>query len=414
MVDILAELESKLNGIDEKIISKTKSINDLYDTDVDKLNNRFSNFEIEAEILNNHRSGQLLRLTQNRNELLDVFNTFIKDITKNSFIEDAIELVKQKSELINQNLIELTQVRRSNYKNISNKVKFSKPLDLCSLNKYSSLINTKKKLKLELPVGHYLQYINFEEKIFIRLPNGRYFIHAQKGSNTKLLILNKDGLIEHSKSLELKEAERINVTFKVSSTRIAHMYKYEFGMDRGLVNVYNFNLDLMGTFRLSNAPIFYNIIVKKDELAYRSIKDTKVLVFNMETLKLNDIKYNSNNNTGSFDYMQFILVHLDEHKLFFLNRNKCISIVDRSSGNEVLNLPSRINHLDMVKFDEYSRIYIIEPFEYMIRVYDSSNGSLLTSFMLKEDFSPFIFTINDTIIYNINNERDKLIEFNEY
>ena len=126
------------------------------------------------------------------------------------------------------------------------------------------------------------------------------------------------------------------------------------------------------------------------------------------------IKYNSNNKTCSFDYMQFILVHLDELKLFFLNRNQCISIVDRSSGNEVLNLPFRINHLDMVKFDECSRIYIIEPFEYMIRVYDSSNGIFLTSFMLKEDFSSFIFTINDTIIYNISNERDKMIEFNEY
>ena len=436
------ELELKFIKLNEKIISKRKSIKDSYKTDVIKIEkaiviNQSTKDYSNKLNLERHYLIQKLneRLRFRIDEINAIYSEYLCYLNSEFYYKDVV-LSKRLNEYdLKDKFIYLNNISFDSI--FLNKFKFTQPFNISKLNKYKNLLINKKEFNL-MKLNESFSKENFEfGHSFIFLPSNKAFFCAKKNATTYTMFLIKTtGLVLCTKDIVIKMiddsgVEYMDHDFKSSEFHIIRLCIKADPMWNDIfdIEIYNFNLQLVHSFNdftMDHLHIFIN----KNEYAFEHIEyHSTISIYDCKSFKCNDVKLEilEDKNRNDYFYTGFSksqLVHFNDDNLYFIKRlqgsNYELYLVDRGSKQVAkskihFKLEEGRGINTSLKFDENSKeIYYF--YEYTIKIY-KSNGEFLYKIQSNR-YNEFISLFEETIsfnkiIYDIH-RKNNFIEYYEY
>ena len=427
--DLFANLESNFNKLNTKIEQKIKLINENFKKDEFKL------AKIQEETycngLNSYRELLIKTLKEKLSKDITKLNEFLKDSTNKAICFDDPIFKNMK---LNLPYIEKYSTQTLEMQFL--KHYFTKPFDLCQLNKYLNLIQLKKR-KFNIDISklsdcngystnfydlldnHNRSDLNFQlKKIFILSPNRLLFFAVKKTQkldkvvNAMILIVNNSGDLVNKKILNLKGYSEFNA----SSYNIFHFNWDNESESHSIIEIYDYGLNLVKIIKWNRSLYYYRTFkINKNEFALGNIKN-KIGIFDVRSSSKIDLC------PSIFPKLNFAdsFVHFDKENLYFtsifIKKEKCskIKIVDRKNGILLQSIPIFGKHFIYnihnfyIKFDDISNIYYFNSSE--IKVYNS-NGKFKHS--IESKFTNITFSESGSLILNFEN-RNLNVTYTEY
>lgn len=429
-MDLFYELQSKFNGLDSKIETRKALINDVHNSNTERISQTYNDASI-----NNHLDSINFYRQEKLNEIQTVLSSEITDFNGlASFLIDNLDqnfisrkyktaqlMIQVKEKDIKDNFLHFNKSKLKDTNQALNKIQFGKAFSFNNICKYSHFLVSKKRFSLVEDLNRIGDLDdNFASK-FYSLPLNKIFICTNSGSRTskKMLILDTSGSALFSRQLS---KNYINEEFKICCSyilRIYHEFKGRYCMLN--IEIYDFKLNLINTIELDES-YGDDVVINRNEFAFENSETKKVLAFNTQTLKSSVLNLqDQNENEPFYIYSRDSrLVHINESKLYFIKYGTMIYIMDRYLGSRLtLNIQTNVKdrfNLSLIKFDNESRLYLVNYDESLIRVYQS-DGAYLYNIQFNFVSKWFYFTQFDTVVFNmkfINQNDNATIEFDEF
>ena len=412
------EFLAKFKNIENKINHRIESTFALYKKDVDIINSKINedlNSEIHQNGLNLYRQTLLDKLIQRRNEQINEINSNLytfDDVNINEtylkwFYQD-LETIKNKNihyQKPNISYLDLTMIY---------KIKLRQHFDFYKLNKYASLIRTQREVNLNNFLIKYVFDLATGIKFF-SLPSNNIFICAlcnneinpQAHTNLKnrLLVINKQGNVLHSRKLEDEIIEEYLQKFKATSNNLIRFYKSK-------MEIYDFRLGLL--HRLNIQDTFYGLVVnQQNEIAFMELN---IFIYKFNLTKIESSMFKLNNTVRLYNH---VLVHFNREYFYLLKFKKraeydTIYTINRSTGfKSVCRLMSPRRELESILFDDNnSQIIDLDKEDSLIKIYNF-NGEFLCLIQIKPEYSSVYLTSMNTIVYD-QYVNQQFIRYKEY
>lgn len=394
--NIIKDIESKLDNMDSKIANKIRVVNEIYESDLKKIDlNYFNKQERVENSLNEHRESLLKKIKE---ELVENIN----DINEIKSCSKEKHELTEKFDGIKANLLFLNQKVSIMPHNNWKKYSLSKGLDVFQLNKYSNLIKLKKKCyKFKLDKKYY-------SFAFINISTNPRFIFISNYGN-KMTILNESGTAISTKfnSKNFRQGR-----IRISNKYIFHIY-YENEIHnfarRIIVEIYDFDLNLIKLMKLSH-EYQLSIIITNSEFAFQNNNQFKILAYKSDSFQTEYIRLPKKTGIKSFYLIR--LAYMNDRNLYFIGTlNNTLKIVDRFNGNMVKSICFNERFtINSLKFDLNSNIYVNYNTELVVY---NPNGMILFTFEFKNkiksiSFDPFGNIFLNKVIYQ------NAVEFEEF
>ena len=428
------ELESVFNSLDDNIELKIKHINKRADIECENINRKYQSLEQYLALeqgLNDHREV-LLKILHERleHEVLNVNEFYEKLIEKlneqscyhlnlyKKWYWESVNIINEKRESIKNNFIYFNKKNCTRESSTLVKYKFSDGLEFFQIAKYSKFLINEKKFEFNLSRGESIGMLG-AGRFFFSLPLNRALICVKlERSYDKILVIDQNGNFLYSKDLGF-EYERESQCFQITSSNIIRLYHIKNRTDSN-IEIYNFRLELIHSIKLKIINC-HDLIVNKNEIGLKSVKESKLIVFNINSLKFNTIQLQNKHENGSF-YIDTVncnyFINFNTSYFYFIRRNRqykydMIYIIERNTGRLAVSLmiSPRLDTSSLV-FDNYSNIYVLEN-ELKLAKFYKFDGQFLFNIDLNNKIEIFFFTIQNSIIYNsfLNQKRLKFYEY---
>ena len=395
---VMKDIESKLDNMDTKIANKVRVVNEIYESDLKKIDlNYFNKQERVENSLNEHRESLLLKineeLVKNINDINEI-KSFHKELTLNLLTEKFDE-IKADFLFLNQ---KVSIMPHNNWKKYS----LSKGFDIFQLNKYSNLIKLKKKcFKFKLDKKYY-------SFAFINISTNPRFIFISNYGN-KMTIWNESGTAFSTKfnSKHFRQGR-----IRISNKYIFHIY-YENEIHnfarRIIVEIYDFDLNLIKLMKLSH-EYQLSITITNTEFAFQNNNQFKILAYKYDSFQTEYIRMPKKTGIKSFYLIR--LAYMNDKNLYFIGTlNNTLKIVDRFNGNIVKSIcfNGRFT-INSLKFDLNSNIYVNYNTELVVYNQDGMNIYTIEfkNKIKSLSFDPFGNIFLNKVIYQ------NAIEFEEF
>ena len=427
--DQFLELESVFKELDSRIDLKTNTVNRLFNLDLSSINSKFNNengLKAHENYLNKHRESLLNQLIAKRDAQLNEVN----DLVRNQFNNDILNdyefrrrnwLISQIHNSIKNNFICFNKSNTICLESVLNRYDFSMPFDLRKMIKYSNFLVTRKEFKLNLDDETFKAPI-YDQFDFLSLPSNKLFVYTQREIDnlTKMLVIDQHGAILHSKTLVQENGDFLEDIFHLTSNSIVRLFQNEDdAIDKfSNVEIYSFKLELLRSFKFKR-EFFYDIVINNDEFGFKSVLNSKILIYDNCRSKLNYINLNLDENDIVFKTHNTLrLINLSKENFYFLKRNsqskyEMLFIVDRKRGVKTASIQIKPRYLFLsVRFDKKSQIYDVDD-DYFVNVY-GANGNLLYNIEPGLHlFNDFLFTNRNNLLFYISSI-ENFISFDEY
>ena len=232
-MEIIRGLEEKFQNLDSKLNSNSKQelANVIYKTDLKRIEHLFKEEKQRYKNgLNECRQEMLDLLIKKRNEQLNEVNEFMQSSQSNSLPQ-----LKSLHKSIKQNYTAFAKGWTSVFESILFRSKLANPLKLDQLVKYTKLMKNEENVSVA-KVEHLLDLPHIHVDV---LPSDLILLFCHE--KRYMVVLNKSGDLVRLKSLEREFKYRVLVT----ATNVIAYNK-----DNRIVDVYNFNLELVNSIRL--------------------------------------------------------------------------------------------------------------------------------------------------------------------
>ena len=406
-MNLIASIKLKFDVINENMKTKKNLIRTKFDNDFKSINVQFG-LDKEADIkdkLNDEREILLKKLNVSKIYLMEMVNA-IYSMTEPPEFETKLTKLKAR---IKEYLLFFDKNNSIEFTKLLIKHKFKHDSGLARLNKYQELQLTKKRVNFKLPNGYnYADLTPGKTYGIINLDYNRILIYIQAldDDSDDMLIINSKGEKLYSKSSVRKEGQCKSI--KASGSSIIILNQFDNETVCSFVEIYNFKLCLITSFNIKNSYLD-EFVVNNNEIAFQNVNAQKLLVLNLDFLKLININVKEK---GS-------LVHLNNNKFYLSkydsqNGYNIILVCDRLT-NESKILPFRLSSPLYLKFDSNSRILLFDIKKLRINIY-SCDGILEKNLSFNGEFILYAyirFTYWDTAIYNIKFNKE-YIEYDEY
>lgn len=407
--------DCQFTRIDEKIAHKSVKIEELFQLDLIKINERY--MTDHANNINNQRSLMLTQLTNKRDSELCNINELKEKQT------DLNAIQVRKTELKSKQVA----FKKSAYLNpdiVLNKFDFGEyDLHKAILNK-SFLFRTKK-FSLKLPQKWEIQDMHGYQK-FLYITPSKLFLCVQIKARSlayRMLVIDKTGSILHQKPLlNVNESEsKYKLQFKASSRHILRLFKANDSNKQCMrINLYDFKLNLYFTFDLSPYHHFDIVVGGGDEFAFKPDDGTLIYVFKSDTAELSSIQ------------LPFLMpkdkrfvhgIEVEDRLVYLDKRFVCVSKFDRRLKEYLIYMLSRESGFGYGKmpiklessvnlFDKRFKMYNIDARRHLLLVF-KLDGEFVGKVRLTPELKSLRFSSFHSIVCNISISQD-FIEFEEY
>jgi hypothetical protein len=423
-------LELKFSKINAKIILKTPLIHNLYENDVRQIHDLFDGDitnQSSGNILNEHREKLLDQLNytienaiMEINDLADYSYTSLNNARGDSLTKFIMKakslnsLVQLKYKQAKENFLHLSQTFPIASDLNRYKYKLTKPFDLMQINKYKHLLKNDKTYQLNVP-SSVMEHDKFSA--FELISSNRVLYTTKNNENFLLMyIINKEGQISHSSQVKLYEFGEYKVL--ASLNRIVLVYERPENHGSQRANIYDLNLNLVKSLELGHSYYPHFLINQNNEIAIKSSDFDKITIFNLISLKSNEIKFQCEHPNEKFyisDEMGDYLFHFDERNIFFRREDGLIYLTDRITGSRVYEI--KLNSIYTEQFFMFNKVNFDQDLKYDIveQVHKIDNEEI-NFYDINDDTknSKIIFFSNhDSIIYYFE-MRQKQLKLNEY
>ena len=313
-MDLIRDLENKFQNINAKLISNTKVklIDINYFGDFEKINQIFNSSKQKKyeKGLNECRDEMLKQLIQKRDQQLKEIDTFMenKQNAHYSFFIDfeifekedkeevrTLKRLKRKANCIKFNCMSFSCGLLSIFESILARSKFGNELAACKIVNYLPLMRIEENISLSSLSFNYNEYsihlLTANRILLCFYVRTNEFTKQPKVANfqltvqTKMVILKKNGDLVKLKDL----TDRKYSSVRVNATNII-AYEYH----SSLVDIYNFNLELVHSFKLDNKCAKFKL--NNYEIAFFDDENSRITYYNYRTSKTKKKHYSINQN----------------------------------------------------------------------------------------------------------------------
>jgi hypothetical protein len=441
-----SKLESKFSLLDTKLHNKILLINNLHDSDANKINDLF-NGDLEngtsAGILNEYREQLLMKIKEminfdinEINHLANYLNSYLSDLNAYNPEQRARKISVSNSLLefrykeIKDNYLGLTKTYYTNSDLNRYKYTLTRPLNFTNLTRFKHFLKNEKSYNIELPesINELEEDFSWNSSVHI-LPTNKILLCVRDFEcYLNMFIINEEGAIKYSIKQEINTLSDFKVC--TSSTKIVYLYEISdeeeslAGAEMIKACVYDFKFNLILTFDVNTEYSIY-FLLHNHEIALQNIPtNDKIKVYNLTNLNSKEIKLQDYDRNDTFHVDEFSddLFHFDSKYFYFKHDNKestskIVYLVNRRNGLKVIeikldaNLTSFINEffisnkidLNCLEYDAERDVYKIQEdlFKSLDSIFNDNEESFLK-------FSQF-----DSMVYNLI-KTPRLISFEEY
>lgn len=424
-----SEFEARFKKIDNKIALKTLKINELYDNDVAKIEERFKpdvNSNTFVQNLNGEREVMLKQITKQRDAHLKQISEYFEQLVPN-IPRNFKNLMSEKKSRIFAGFAKFTPRKLTNFECILKTWNLTKPFNLAKVDKYSKLLLNKKRFKINLPAGYKLEEANHLNK-FLTLPSRKYFIYAKKGDMHRIMITDKDGNI--LKSVEKEEKDRFKSFDICSSYIICRARTSVSSRFTSFIVIYDYNLNIITAFQEKKA---YRFFVHNDEVYYHTFPDfgESICFYNMENKLLKETEFNNGSSKRPFyvneddeecNIIQFfdryVFTNYSKNQIFLIDSNtgkRLPNVIKIGSGN-LNKYPEDTEELSSdipLHTDKFSNVYLFDKPRKILKAYNS-NFEFLYELPIAEKYKCLKWTPFDSCVFGEKLAKDNFMEYEEY
>lgn len=384
-MDLFKILETKFKTIDAKLASKTALINSCYSKEIANINQIF-NASIQKAYengLNLGRDEMLSEVILKRDEQLKKANNQTKNI--------LAESLKFSRSLI------------SVYESILYRTQLENQFNFAHLVKYSIFLR-KEEISLA-NLNHLIVqkqvYYNDEYEFYI-LPANKillcyYITLGEAAEQINMMILDRKGDLIQFKQIKKEEMENCYLfpfKFYVNATNII-----VFQNEASIVNVYDFGLELVGSFKLDKC---YSSDLKLNnyEIAFYDGAEFTVNIYSYKTARLikNVIQLKDKVEVGN----DYIKIEFND-KFVFIKGPSTLFILNRKDNNKLFKCFELFRTLDWFIFNEEVCIRDYENYSKII-FFDSNSANKIDS-VYEKYFSYNLDGENFYRVYSTSNRK---------
>ena len=424
-------LDSTFTRINIKLKLNIEKINENYENDCN-----LANKSVEPARIITH----LNNLNIFREECIFIINEKLKEqIQELNDINLGFDtkLIKNEISRVKAKLVYFKHLYSKNYHcQIKDKLlryEFKPALDVNKLNKYADLIFKNLKANCINPEP------NLHNGVLMRLISKRLFVLPLnkilllltnvKDTSAIVSIYDLNGANLNNKYIENKERHSFAIQPTLSNIIILkHDMDKIFDnalqdkcLDLMLVQVFDFNLELIHSFELENL-CFSDFVLNQNEIVFNRVDELSYVVFNMNNFKLATLRFQNQNKNAPFyidldekyesldEDMRIVseLRYLSEDKFYFV-KSFCngdiyvsINLISRKNGARIGEIPIESDppdKQDRIQFDFYSNIYDFNKSTRSLKVYNS-NCELVYDIQLREYIKSIHVSCLNEIVFN--------------